>query len=179
MCMRVLFLSFISLIISPPLSNLPTPCRITPANHPCRTLIESSETINGNPLTKIINETHQNPKYLPGITLPSNITAIPDLITACRDATLLVFVTPHQFVHSICQALKASSLPRNCKAISLIKGVDVHEKGMKLMSQIISHDLGITCAVLSGANIASEIALEQFSESTIGTSHHPLLSTDL
>ncbi len=44
----------------------------------------------------------------------------------------------------------------------------MREKGIKLMSQVISKELGIPCAVLSGANIATEIAMEKFSESTIG-----------
>lgn len=35
-------------------------------------------------------------RYLPGIKLPSNIRAMPDLLDACKDATLLVFVVPHQ-----------------------------------------------------------------------------------
>jgi len=36
------------------------------------------------------------PRYLPGIKLPENIVACPDLIETCRDATMLVFVVPHQ-----------------------------------------------------------------------------------
>ncbi len=35
-------------------------------------------------------------RYLPGIKLPENIIAVPDLIDACKDATLLIFVVPHQ-----------------------------------------------------------------------------------
>jgi glycerol-3-phosphate dehydrogenase (NAD+) len=33
------------------------------------------ETFNGRNLTEIINNDHQNPKYLPGIVLPSSIRA--------------------------------------------------------------------------------------------------------
>lgn len=35
-------------------------------------------------------------RYLPGIKLPENIVAVPDLLEACKDATLLIFVVPHQ-----------------------------------------------------------------------------------
>lgn len=39
---------------------------------------------------------HYDHRYLPGIQLPSNIVACPDLLETCRDATMLVFVVPHQ-----------------------------------------------------------------------------------
>lgn len=47
-------------------------------------------------LTNVINDIHENVKYLPGIRLPENVVAVPDLAEACRDATLLIFVLPHQ-----------------------------------------------------------------------------------
>jgi glycerol-3-phosphate dehydrogenase (NAD+) len=81
------------------------------------------ESINGKLLSEIINETHINVKYLSGITLPDNILAVPDLITACRDATLLVFVLPHQFVKNTCKLLKPIVNPSTTRAVSLIKGI--------------------------------------------------------
>jgi glycerol-3-phosphate dehydrogenase (NAD+) len=56
------------------------------------------ENINGEKLTDIINTKHENVKYLPGIQLPENVVAIPDLKEAAKDATLLVFVVPHQVI---------------------------------------------------------------------------------
>jgi len=56
----------------------------------------------------------------------------------------------------------------NAKAISLIKGFEVTPDKCHLISQIIKHDLGIECCALSGANVAIDIAKEQFSETTIG-----------
>ena len=35
-------------------------------------------------------------RYLPGIKLPNNINAIPDIETAAKDADILVFNFPHQ-----------------------------------------------------------------------------------
>ena len=40
------------------------------------------EEVNGQKLTSLINQTHENVKYLPGITLPTNVVAEPDLATA-------------------------------------------------------------------------------------------------
>ncbi len=34
--------------------------------------------------------------YLPGIPLPTNIVAVPDVSEATKDANILVFVLPHQ-----------------------------------------------------------------------------------
>jgi len=60
-------------------------------------------------LTDIINEEHENVKYLPGVALPENVVAVPDLATACKDATLLVFVTPHLFMMKMLPAIVASA----------------------------------------------------------------------
>ncbi|EDL09292.1 glycerol-3-phosphate dehydrogenase 1-like, isoform CRA_g [Mus musculus] len=55
------------------------------------------ETVNGRKLTDIINNDHENVKYLPGHKLPENVVAVPNLSEAVQDADLLVFVIPHQF----------------------------------------------------------------------------------
>lgn len=76
--------------------------------------------MNGSRLTELINTTHENPKYLPGIKLPANIIAEPQLLRSIQDATLLVFVFPHNFVGSVCEQIRLAVHPR-ARAISLIK----------------------------------------------------------
>ncbi|KAF9985670.1 Glycerol-3-phosphate dehydrogenase [Mortierella antarctica] len=127
------------------------------------------EQVDGQNLTDIINTKHENVKYLPGIKLPDNVIACSELKKTCDDATMLVFVVPHQFVAGVCEQLKGRISP-NCKAISLIKGMDVHEHGhgFRLITDMIQDALGIRSCVLSGANIASEVAEERFCETTIG-----------
>ncbi|KAK3842331.1 MAG: NAD-dependent glycerol-3-phosphate dehydrogenase N-terminus-domain-containing protein [Linnemannia gamsii] len=127
------------------------------------------EQVDGQNLTEIINTKHENVKYLPGIKLPENVVACPDLVKTCEDATMLVFVVPHQFVSSICKQLKGK-ISHNCKAISLIKGVDVEENdnGFRLITDMIQDSLGVRACILSGANIATEVAEERFCETTIG-----------
>uniref|UniRef100_A0A6B2LA30 Glycerol-3-phosphate dehydrogenase [NAD(+)] n=1 Tax=Arcella intermedia TaxID=1963864 RepID=A0A6B2LA30_9EUKA len=83
---------------------------------------------------------------------------------------MLVFVTPHQFTAGICKSLKGKLMNSNVRAISLTKGMEIDENGFHLMSQVISNHLGIDCSVLMGANIANEIAVERFSEATVGYS---------
>lgn len=69
---------------------------------------------------------------------------------------MLVFVTPHQFVEGICRKL-VGKIKTNAEAISLVKGMEVKPEGPRMISTLISEQLGINCSVLMGANIASEV----------------------
>lgn len=127
------------------------------------------EQVDGENLTKIINVKHENVKYLPGVQLPVNLKAVPSLIDAARDATMLVFCLPHQFIPNICRQLReAKVIGAGAFAISLTKGVDVTGDRIKIFADVIEEELGISCCALSGANIASEVAQDKFSETTIG-----------
>jgi hypothetical protein len=113
------------------------------------------EEVNGKKLTEIINETHINEKYLPGITLPENIYATPDLDEVVKDATAFIFVLPHQFLGKAIDSLKGKIAPGG-KGVTLIKGVDVSGGDIRIFADTIEKELGISCSALSGANIADE-----------------------
>jgi len=118
-------------------------------------------------LTKLINELHENVKYLPGIPLPHNLVAQPDIAEAVKDASILIFNLPHQFIAKTCEQLQGKHLPF-ARGISCIKGVAVSaERGCELFSDTIGEKLGIYCGALSGANIATEVGLEKWSETTV------------
>ncbi|RMZ80483.1 hypothetical protein DV737_g3012, partial [Chaetothyriales sp. CBS 132003] len=121
-------------------------------------------------LTTIINTFHENVKYLPGIALPHNIIANPDVTDAVRGSTILIFNLPHQFIKNVCKQITGHIQPF-ARGISCIKGIDVQETSIHLFSETIGHELGIYCGALSGANIASEVAQEKWSETTIA--YHP------
>ncbi|KAI9332044.1 NAD-dependent glycerol-3-phosphate dehydrogenase N-terminus-domain-containing protein [Obelidium mucronatum] len=112
------------------------------------------EMVNGERLSQIINDKHENVKYLPNVKLPTNVVAHPTLLNAVEGATLLVFVIPHQFVKGACDQIKGT-IRTDARAISLIKGVDENLGGMDV-------------SVLMGANIANEVAEEKFCEATVG-----------
>ncbi|KAJ5305919.1 hypothetical protein PENANT_c015G01977 [Penicillium antarcticum] len=117
-------------------------------------------------LTEVINRTHENIKYLAGVQLPVNLHANPSLEDAVKDATILVFNLPHQFIIKTCEQIKGKILPY-ARGISCIKGVDVNESGISLFSETIGKTLGIYCGALSGANIANEVAREKWSETSV------------
>ncbi|CAF9915496.1 MAG: Glycerol-3-phosphate dehydrogenase [NAD(+)] [Gomphillus americanus] len=117
-------------------------------------------------LTGLINHYHENVKYLPGIRLPDNLHANSSLHDAVKDSTILIFNLPHQFIARTCDDLIGRIVPY-ARAISCIKGVAVSADNVSLFSDVISEKLGIYCGALSGANIANEIGMEKFSETTI------------
>ncbi|CUM66830.1 uncharacterized protein PRCAT00004514001 [Priceomyces carsonii] len=124
------------------------------------------EKIDGTNLTDIINNKHENVKYLPGVTLPSNLVAEPDIVKAAEGADLLVFNLPHQFLRTVCVKLKGHLKPTT-RAISCLKGLEVTPQGCKLLSTYITENLGIQCGALSGANLAPEVARGKWSETTV------------
>ncbi|KAK6458191.1 glycerol-3-phosphate dehydrogenase [Scheffersomyces xylosifermentans] len=124
------------------------------------------EDVNGRKLTEIINNDHENVRYLPGVQLPVNLVANPDIVDTVKDADLLIFNVPHQFLGRICKQLIGKVSP-NVRAISCLKGLEVSPEGCKLLFQSITDNLGIYCGVLSGANIANEVARQRWSETSI------------
>lgn len=125
--------------------------------------------VNGKKLTDNINRTHLNSRYLPDIPLPKNLVATPRLNDVVKDATLIVFVTPHQFLHSVLRELAAPGvITPGARGVTAIKGVEVDGTDISTFASVIEHKLRIPCSALSGANIALEVAKEQFCETTIG-----------
>jgi len=121
-------------------------------------------------LTDVINDEHENVKYLPGVALPANVRAVSDLSRACKDATLLVFVTPHQFMTKMLPVIAKSAAP-NCRGVNLIKGIDFdkEKKQPVLISRMISEEMGrqFECGSLMGANVAWEVAKGELCEATL------------
>ncbi|CAE6425176.1 unnamed protein product [Rhizoctonia solani] len=141
------------------------------------TMYVHEEEVDGKPLSSIINEKHENVKYLSGVQLGSNVKAEPDPIKAVKGATALIIVVPHQFVEKVLEGMKEHLTP-GVRAVSLIKGVKAEGDKIHTYPGIISSILEIRCSALGGANIASEVAQDQFCESTLGISPEGMKPND-
>jgi glycerol-3-phosphate dehydrogenase (NAD+) len=133
------------------------------------------EEVNGRNLSHIINTEHENAKYLPGVKLPPNLVAEPDLERAVCEASVLVWVLPHQFLSRLLPRVKAV-MRKDAISVSLIKGMAVGQDGtLQLVSSHIAQGLGVSeVAVLMGANVADQVARDELCEATLGVSHPSL-----
>jgi glycerol-3-phosphate dehydrogenase (NAD(P)+) len=108
-----------------------------------------------------INETKRNSDYLPGIDLPSSLTATSDLAFALKDAEQIYLAIPSQSLRQSLESWK-EFIPKNATLISLIKGL---EQGTGLrMSEVMASATGLPMshmAVVSGPNLALEIAKQE------------------
>ncbi|ORM39787.1 Glycerol-3-phosphate dehydrogenase [Babesia sp. Xinjiang] len=127
------------------------------------------ETFEGRKLSEIINTDHENKKYLAGIKLPHNLLAVPDMKECVLESDVFVVVVPHQFVLSTINKMKElGPLKQGSLAISLVKGIELTGSTVSCFTNSIEAVLGIPCLALSGANVAFNVAKEEFSEATIG-----------
>jgi glycerol-3-phosphate dehydrogenase (NAD(P)+) len=107
----------------------------------------------------VINETHHNPEYLMGITLPEKIVATSDLVYALKQSENIVVAVPSNAVQSLLVQMKGRFNPERIRILSVVKGLDM-QSGNRI-SLLISSSLGISgsnVAVLSGPNFAAELA---------------------
>lgn len=91
--------------------------------------------------------------------------AVPDLVEAAKNADILIFVVPHQFIPNFCKQLLGKIKP-NAIAISLIKGFDKAEGGgIDLISHIITRHLKVsshTCILSEKVTFTLSIPLFRY-----------------
>jgi glycerol-3-phosphate dehydrogenase (NAD(P)+) len=112
-------------------------------------------------LAKTITEDHTNPDYLAGIELPHRLRATGDAAEALDGVDLVILAIPSQTLRGNLEVW-ADTLPSDATLVSLMKGIELGS--IKRMSEVISEVAGADpsrVAVVSGPNLAREIALEQ------------------
>ena len=118
-------------------------------------------------LAKAIAGLHENPDYLPGITLTPALDATSDPGEALAAADLVAFAVPAQALRANL-AVWAPLIPPGALLVSLIKGMEL---GTSLrMSQVIAEVLGADAArvgVVAGPNLAGEIITRQVTAAVV------------
>ena len=108
-----------------------------------------------------IKVARRNTQYLPGINLPKTLKATSNLAEALRGARLVFLAVPSQSLRQNLQDIEPFLEPTSV-LVSLVKGVE--RTTTMRMSEVIHDTLDLEpdrIAVVSGPNIALEIAKEQ------------------
>ncbi|WP_026540237.1 NAD(P)H-dependent glycerol-3-phosphate dehydrogenase [Paenarthrobacter nicotinovorans] len=117
-----------------------------------------------------INSLHRNPQYLKDIELPASVTASTDVAEVLKDAALVVLAVPAQSLRPQLGEWKPLLAP-DAVVVSLMKGLELGTDAR--MSEVIAQELGLPAdrvAVVSGPNLAMEIAREQPTASVVACS---------
>lgn len=112
-------------------------------------------------LASAIRETRQNADYLPGVTLPGALRVGSDAAQALEGADIVAIALPAQQLRVNLAAWRGA-IPPDAIIVSLMKGIELGTA--KRMSEVIQEVLDIEpgrIAVVSGPNLAGEIAREQ------------------
>lgn len=121
-------------------------------------------------LAEQINSTRYNPDYLPGTELPPGIRATADAADALRDASTVLLGVPAQTMRANLERW-APLIREGATLVSLAKGIELGT--LMRMSQVIVSVTGVDpsqIAVISGPNLASEIAACQPAATVIACS---------
>ncbi|MDQ2586210.1 NAD(P)H-dependent glycerol-3-phosphate dehydrogenase [Saccharothrix yanglingensis] len=113
-----------------------------------------------------------NTDYLPDVVLPANLTATADADEALDGARAVVLAVPSQTLRGNLAGWRPS-LPPGATLVSLAKGVELGT--LKRMSEVVREVAGVPedqVAVVTGPNLAKEIAAEQPTATVIACTDH-------
>lgn len=120
-------------------------------------------------LASQINDLQANEEYLPGIRLPDNLRATPDIGEAMDGAAVCVMGVPSHGWREVLRAI-TSQLGDVAAVVSLTKGLEV-DTNLR-MSEVLFEECPdfprSRYAMLSGPNIAKEIARRQPAATAVG-----------
>ncbi len=121
-------------------------------------------------LAETINTTNRNQGYLPDCTLPSSLRATADPAQALAGADVVVLAVPAQTLRKNLSGW-VGMIPQGAILVSLMKGIEL-DTG-KRMSEVIAEAVGWPAgqiAVVTGPNLAHEIAQRQYSATVVACS---------
>jgi glycerol-3-phosphate dehydrogenase (NAD(P)+) len=118
-------------------------------------------------VAEAINNSRENPDYLPGIELPPSVSATHDVEKAAHGADIVILATPSQTLRGNLEEWAPHIAP-DAVMVSLMKGVELGT--LKRMSEVIAEVTGAgpdRVAVISGPNLAKEIARREPAASVV------------
>lgn len=119
-----------------------------------------------------ITTEHENSSYLPGYKLNPAIQPTTDLQAAVEDADVIFIAIPSKAFAEVVDQIAPQLKPEQM-LVSTTKGI--HPDGFLLMSQILEqHTCSQHIGVLSGPNLAKEIAARNLTGSVIASYSEPL-----
>jgi glycerol-3-phosphate dehydrogenase (NAD(P)+) len=124
-------------------------------------------------LVDSINSRRENPDYLPGIPLPAGLRATTDAAEAVDGARYVMLAVPAQTLRANLADL-AGAVPADAVLVSLMKGVELGT--CKRMSEVVREVADLPehrVAVVSGPNLAKEIAAGQPSAAVVACVDEP------
>jgi glycerol-3-phosphate dehydrogenase (NAD(P)+) len=123
-------------------------------------------------VAETIAERRENPDYLPGIRLPDRLVSTSDPRLALEGSAAVVLAVPSQTLRHNLTSWR-NLIHSDATLISLAKGVELGTH--KRMSQVIMETIGVTesqVVVVTGPNLAREIAEEQPTAAVIACTNH-------
>ncbi|WP_101760374.1 NAD(P)H-dependent glycerol-3-phosphate dehydrogenase [Oceanicoccus sp. KOV_DT_Chl] len=122
-----------------------------------------------------INRDHVNSDYLPGYALNPLLHATDDLIAAVAGCDIIFMAVPSHSSRQVAREL-SSHLANDIIVVSTTKGIE--PDGFKLMSQVLAEEISqARIGVLSGPNLAKEIAANQITATVIASKNEALKET--
>lgn len=122
-----------------------------------------------------INRDHVNSAYLPGFTLHPNLKASTDLAESVSDCDIIFMAVPSQSSREVAREV-SGLLPAGVLVISTTKGIE--HVGFKLMSEVLAEEIPqARLGVLSGPNLAKEIAAKQITATVVASEDEQLNAT--
>lgn len=122
-----------------------------------------------------INQRHINVRYLPDYPLNVNLRATTDLAQATSQADIVFMSVPSKSCREVAVELTKVINP-NAMLISTTKGIEPTQ--FKLMSEVLAEELpNQRLGVMSGPNLAKEIASRQLTATVIASTDHELNRT--
>ena len=109
----------------------------------------------------LIRKKHENPQFLPGVVLPSEIKITTDIEASCRERDMIVAAVPSQFLRSVLQRIAHLDLQHTI-ICNVAKGIE--NGSLMTMSEVLldvlMHERRENIAILSGPSHAEEVSLK-------------------